>query len=69
MDYKNNILETIGNTPLVKINKLVEDIPALVNQQRGLASSDARQGRFQPHLEANVASFAKWYADQWLRQS
>lgn len=30
MDYKNNILETIGNTPLVKINKLVEDIPALV---------------------------------------
>jgi len=46
-----------------------EDIPALVNQQRGLASSDARQGRFQPHLEANVASFAKWYADQWLRQS
>ncbi|HIB39732.1 MAG TPA: aromatic ring-hydroxylating dioxygenase subunit alpha [Candidatus Lambdaproteobacteria bacterium] len=46
-----------------------EDIPALVNQQRGLASSDARQGRFQPHLEANVASFARWYADQWLRQS
>ncbi len=30
MDYKNNILETIGNTPLVKINKLVEDIPAMV---------------------------------------
>lgn len=30
MDYKNNILETIGNTPLVKINKLVADIPALV---------------------------------------
>ncbi|MDR6301189.1 PLP-dependent cysteine synthase family protein [Mesonia maritima] len=30
MDYKENILGTIGNTPLVKINKLVEDIPALV---------------------------------------
>lgn len=26
----NNILETIGNTPLVKLNKIVEDIPALV---------------------------------------
>ncbi|TQD38799.1 PLP-dependent cysteine synthase family protein [Haloflavibacter putidus] len=30
MDYKENILETIGNTPLVKINKLTKDIPALV---------------------------------------
>jgi cystathionine beta-synthase len=30
MNYKNNILETIGNTPMVKLNKLVEDIPALV---------------------------------------
>jgi cystathionine beta-synthase len=28
--YHNNILETIGNTPLVKLNKIVEDIPALV---------------------------------------
>lgn len=28
--YYNNILETIGNTPLVKLNKVVEDIPALV---------------------------------------
>lgn len=28
--YKNNILETIGNTPLVKLNKVVEGIPALV---------------------------------------
>ena len=46
-----------------------EDIPALVNQHHGLASSDACQGRFQPHLEANVASFARWYADQWSRQS
>lgn len=30
MNYKQNILETIGNTPLVKINKITEDIPALV---------------------------------------
>jgi len=30
MDYAKTILETIGNTPMVKINKLVEDIPALV---------------------------------------
>lgn len=30
MDYVENILGTIGNTPLVKINKLVADIPALV---------------------------------------
>ena len=50
-------------------NGIEEDIPALVNQQRGLASSDACQGRFQPLLEANVASFAKWYADQLLSQS
>ncbi len=27
MKYYNNILETIGNTPLVKINKLTKDIP------------------------------------------
>jgi cystathionine beta-synthase len=26
----NNILETIGNTPLVKLNKIVEEVPALV---------------------------------------
>ncbi len=30
MKYAKTILETIGNTPMVKINKLVEDIPALV---------------------------------------
>lgn len=30
MQYFNNILETIGNTPMVKINKVVEDVPALV---------------------------------------
>lgn len=30
MEYAENILETIGNTPLVKMNKLVADIPALV---------------------------------------
>src|SRR5246127_5802815 len=30
MKYCKNILETIGNTPLVKINKITADIPALV---------------------------------------
>jgi cystathionine beta-synthase len=30
MKYFNNILETIGNTPLVKLNKIVKDVDALV---------------------------------------
>ena len=30
MDYAENILGTIGNTPLVKMNKLVEELPCLV---------------------------------------
>lgn len=30
MQYKHNILETIGGTPLVKLNRVVADIPALV---------------------------------------
>jgi len=30
MHYAKNILETIGNTPLVKINNITKDIPALV---------------------------------------
>ncbi|MFN0015734.1 MAG: pyridoxal-phosphate dependent enzyme [Saprospiraceae bacterium] len=30
MQYKNNILETIGNTPMVKLNRVVADVPALV---------------------------------------
>ena len=30
MQYHNNILETIGNTPLVKLNKIVNDVDALV---------------------------------------
>ncbi|MEE9363296.1 MAG: cysteine synthase family protein [Cellulophaga sp.] len=30
MIYANNLLETIGNTPLVKLNKLTEDLPCLV---------------------------------------
>jgi cystathionine beta-synthase len=30
MDIKNNILETIGNTPLIKLNKLTKDLPCLV---------------------------------------
>ena len=30
MDYAKNILETIGNTPLVKLNKIVKEVDALV---------------------------------------
>lgn len=30
MNYKNNILETIGNTPLVKLNKTVQSLPCIV---------------------------------------
>ncbi len=30
MKYSNNILETIGNTPLVRLNRITEDVPALV---------------------------------------
>lgn len=30
MDIKENILHTIGNTPMIKINKLAVDIPAMV---------------------------------------
>ena len=28
--YYKNVLETIGNTPLVKINKITEDLPCTV---------------------------------------
>ncbi|HJS53171.1 MAG TPA: pyridoxal-phosphate dependent enzyme [Chitinophagaceae bacterium] len=30
MEIKNNILETIGNTPLIKLNKITKDFPCLV---------------------------------------
>jgi cystathionine beta-synthase len=30
MDIKNNILETIGNTPLIKLNKVTKDFPCMV---------------------------------------
>jgi cystathionine beta-synthase len=30
MDVKNNILETIGNTPLIRLNKITRDLPATV---------------------------------------
>jgi cystathionine beta-synthase len=30
MDIKNNILETIGNTPLIKLNNITKDFPCLV---------------------------------------
>ncbi|TCZ68302.1 pyridoxal-phosphate dependent enzyme [Flaviaesturariibacter aridisoli] len=30
MDVKNNILETIGNTPMVRLNRIVKDLPCTV---------------------------------------
>lgn len=30
MDIKNNILETIGNTPLIKLNRITKDFPCMV---------------------------------------
>lgn len=30
MDYHDNVLTTIGNTPLIRLNKVVKDVPALV---------------------------------------
>jgi cystathionine beta-synthase len=30
MDVKNNILETIGNTPLIRLNKITKDLPCEV---------------------------------------
>src|SRR5687768_13897015 len=30
MEIKNNILETIGNTPLIRLNKLTKDLPCTV---------------------------------------
>lgn len=30
MDIRNNILETIGNTPLIKLNKITKDLPCTV---------------------------------------
>ncbi len=30
MNIKNNILETIGNTPLIKLNKITKDLPCIV---------------------------------------
>jgi hypothetical protein len=45
---------------------LAEDMPFLLQQQIGLGSRFARQGRFSA-LEPSVAKFACWYARQLLR--
>jgi phenylpropionate dioxygenase-like ring-hydroxylating dioxygenase large terminal subunit len=45
-----------------------EDIPALENQQKGLRSPHARQGRFSYSLEAAITLFARWYASRMLGQ-
>ncbi len=43
---------------------LDEDITALENQQKGLNKSPSLQGQFSTLLEANVATFAQWYANK-----
>ena len=44
---------------------LEEDIEALENQQKGLASPFAIPGRFSTLMEPNVATFANWYAQRF----
>ena len=39
MDIKNNILETIGNTPLIRLNKITKDFPCTVAGQSRLFQS------------------------------
>ena len=41
-----------------------EDIIALENQQKGLRNSPSLQGQFSKLMEANVATFAQWYANK-----
>ena len=43
---------------------LDEDIAALENQQKGLHNSPSLQGQFSTLMEANVATFAYWYASK-----
>ena len=43
---------------------LDEDITALENQQKGLHNSPSLQGQFSTLMEANVATFAQWYANK-----
>jgi len=45
---------------------IAEDLPFLLQQQDGLASKFARQGRFSA-LEPSVARFAYWYAQQLIQ--
>ena len=45
-------------------NAMDEDIVALENQHKGLRNSPSLQGRFSTLMEANVATFAKWYANK-----
>jgi phenylpropionate dioxygenase-like ring-hydroxylating dioxygenase large terminal subunit len=43
---------------------LDEDIYALENQHKGLNKSPSLQGQFSTLMEANVATFAQWYANK-----
>ena len=39
MDIKNNILETIGNTPMIRLNKITRDFPCAGRCKSGLFQS------------------------------
>jgi len=48
LQYAKNILETIGNTPLVKINKLTKDLPCLVLSKYETFNPGNSDGRLKP---------------------
>jgi hypothetical protein len=46
MNVKNNILETIGNTPLVRLNKITKELLAMYMRRWNISTREFHQG---PH--------------------
>ena len=42
MEIAKNVLETIGNTPLIKLNKIVEGVKALVLAKLSIPATQSR---------------------------
>ena len=59
-EYDEEIEEALG----LLDDALDEDIATLENQQKGLHNSPSLQGQFSTLMEANVATFAQWYANK-----